>query len=417
MSLGLSAYRRGTALLQPLARLVLGGRAKRGKEDPARLGERLGRSSARRPEGPLVWLHGASVGESLSLLPLIERLRIERPDVTPLITAGTVTAAELLALRLPQGAIHQYAPVDTPGAARRFLDTWRPDLAIFCEGELWPNLILQARRRGVRLALVSARMTERSARGWSRLRKAARQVLAAYDVILAQDEASRERLESLGAIVAGLANFKLAGEAPPYDPAELERLRKAAGDRPIILAASTHAGEEQLVVDAKDGADALLVLAPRHPARGDEVAQALEGERLARRSRGELPTLETDVYLADTLGELGLFFRLADIVVMGGSLVGKVGGHNPLEPARLGRPVITGFDVSNWTEVYAGLIAAGGAVQADVDTLPERLHAWLSAPQEARAAGARALAFARSAGDPVAAAWPHLLPLLPARGA
>jgi 3-deoxy-D-manno-octulosonic-acid transferase len=415
MSAALSAYRLATTLLQPFAPLVLRGRMRRGKEDPARLRERLGFPSVSRPDRTVVWLHGASVGESLSLLPLVERLRGERPDLTPLVTAGTVTAAELLGARLPEGAIHQYAPIDTPATAQRFIDYWRPAVGVFCEGELWPNLLLEAKGRGVKLALVSARMTEKSARGWARWPAAARRLLGAYDLVLAQDTASRRRIEVLGAQVAGMSNFKLAGSAPPYDPAELERLRAAIGERPVVVAASTHPREETLIDEALDGADALLVLVPRHPLRAPEIAAALSDERLAQRTRGDPPRPDTDVYLADTLGELGLFLRLADVVIMGGSFFRGVGGHNPLEPARLGKPVITGPDLSNWAEVYAALFEAGGAVAADVDTLQERLHAWLGDPASARAAGKAAKAWAEAASDPVGVAWPHLEALLPER--
>src|ERR1700722_9089630 len=207
----LRLYALATGLAEPLAPMLLSNRVRRGKEDAARLGERLGRAGRPRPQGPLVWLHAASVGESVSLLPLIERIRTERPDLAMLVTSGTRTSAELLARRLPEGVIHQYAPVDAPGAVARFLGHWRPGLGLFVESELWPNLILGARHRGVRLALVSARMTEASSKGWARRPNAARAMLSGFEAILAQDDASAARLEGLGGHVAGRLNLKRLG--------------------------------------------------------------------------------------------------------------------------------------------------------------------------------------------------------------
>ncbi|MBP6545174.1 MAG: 3-deoxy-D-manno-octulosonic acid transferase, partial [Phenylobacterium sp.] len=179
--LSLKLYASALGLLEPLARPLLERRVKAGKEDPGRLDERLGHSTTPRPEGPVVWLHGVSVGESMSLLPLVGALRASRPDLALLVTSGTRTSAELLARRLPEGVVHQYAPLDAPGVVARFLDHWEPDLGILVESELWPNLILGAHERGVRLALLSARMTEGSARGWGRVPAAAKVVLDAFD--------------------------------------------------------------------------------------------------------------------------------------------------------------------------------------------------------------------------------------------
>ena len=209
--LSLKAYGAVTGWVEPLAPRLLTARARRGKEDVSRLNERLGRPSIPRPSGPLVWLHGVSVGESLSLLPVIERLRAERPDVAVLVTSGTVTSARILAERLPPGVIHQYAPVDGPLATARFLNHWRPSLGVLVESELWPNLIGAARERGVKLALISARITEKTAQGWGRMRGAARTLLSAFDLILPQDDASAARVEALGGKVQGRANLKLAG--------------------------------------------------------------------------------------------------------------------------------------------------------------------------------------------------------------
>ena len=345
MSPALVAWRLLTRLLEPLAPRLLDARVKQAREDPVRVDERLGVTNHVRPKGDLVWLHGVSVGETLSLLPLVERFARARPDLTLLVTSGTLTSATLLARRLPPGVIHQFAPIDGPSAVARFLDHWRPWLGVFVESELWPNLIAAAHQRGVKLALVSARITDRTADGWARFPGAAREILTAFDRVMPQDEASAVRLRALGARIDGHVNLKLSGGALPHDTAAFSRLSAAIGDRPVVVAASTHEGEEIAIVRALDQlADRLcLILAPRHPERGAEIATALtrDGYRFALRSRGGALTTDTDLYVADTLGEMGLFLRLADVVIMGGSFapaLGReaVGGHNPLEPARLG---------------------------------------------------------------------------------
>ena len=423
MSPALIVYRLLTRLLEPLAPRLLDARARQGKEDPVRVDERLGLTTVARPAGDLVWLHGVSVGETLSLLPVVERIRRQRPDLAILVTSGTLTSAQLLAQRLPAGVIHQFAPVDAPGAVAAFLEHWQPSLAVFVESELWPNLILEARRRGVKLVLASARITERTVEGWRRFPSAVRQILCAFDRILPQDETSAARLHSLGARIDGHVNLKLSGEAPPHDAAAFTRLSAAIGDRPVVVAASTHDGEEIAIVRALDKlADRLcLILVPRHPARSADIATALtrDGYRFARRSQGHEPDRDTDLYLADTLGEMGLFLRLADVVVMGGSFSAAlektpVGGHNPLEPARLGKPAVTGPDMSNWATVTDALVEAGGLaiVQAPWD-LPAVLAPLLANTDAARVMGERGRRAATEAGSGLDRLWETLAPLLP----
>lgn len=414
-TLPLALYGLATGLLEPLAPSVLRRRARRGKEDARRLPERLGRAGLARPDGPLVWLHGVSVGEATSLLPLVQALRARRPDLALLVTSGTVTAAALMAGRLPAGVIHQFAPVDAPGAVSRFLDHWRPGLAVFVESELWPNLILGARTRGVRLALVSARMTEASAARWRRWPASAHTLLGAFDLVLPQDAGVAGRLEGLGARVGPALNLKRVGDPLPADAAELARLRVITGGRKVVLAASTHPGEEALVAEAfrsavSDPAEAVLVIAPRHPDRGPQLAREL-GASL--RSAGGLP--DGGVHVADTLGELGLFFRLADIVVMGGAFGPGIGGHNPLEPARIGRPILTGPHAFNAADLYADLFAEAAAIEAgDARALARHLRGLLDYPLIARRMGEAALAYAGRQGAALDAALARLAPLLPA---
>jgi 3-deoxy-D-manno-octulosonic-acid transferase len=398
VSVELGLYRLGTLLLEPWAPMILRGRTKRGKEDPERIRERLGHAGATRPDGDLIWLHGASVGESLSLLPLLERLRHDRPDVAILVTSGTTTAAELLARRLPAGAIHQYIPIDAPVAATRFLDQWRPAVGVFVESELWPNLLLTAHKRGVKLALLSARIGEASAGGWAKAPGAARRLFAAFDLILPQDDAQAARLKALGARDDGRLNLKFAGEPLPVDAAALAQAQSDIGARPLLLAASTHPGEDELALDAfatvaTGGAAPLLVLVPRHPARGPAVQDLAHarGFTAALRSAGESPA-DPQVYVADTLGELGLWFRLARTALIGGSLVPDVGGHNPLEAAQLGCPAVTGSHFDSWRSVFAPLIAAGDVtvVETPADLAAVFAQA-IQAKDEARAQATLAL--------------------------
>lgn len=411
----LALYGAATGLLEPFAPALLRRRAAAGKEDPARLSERLGRADRARPEGPLVWLHGVSVGESLSLLPLIEALNARAPETQILVTSGTRTSAELLARRLPPGVIHQYAPVDGPRTVARFLDHWRPDLGVFVESELWPNMILAARRRGVRLALVSARMTEASARGWTRVPAGARTLLSAFDLVLPQEAETADRLSRLGAQVGPFLSLKLAGGPLPCDMGELERLRAAIGERPVILAASTHPGEEEIIARAFQAADrdALLVIAPRHPDRAAEIAASLtaQGFHVTRRSDGSPPG--KGIYLADTLGEMGLFFRLARAAIMGGSFLPGVGGHNPLEPARLGIAAVTGPHAFNARAVYDEMFAEVAAIEAaDEAALTRHIAGLIDYPAIAQRIGEAGLDYAERQGAALDQAMTLLTPLL-----
>jgi 3-deoxy-D-manno-octulosonic-acid transferase len=409
--LSLMFYALAMRALSPLAPMLLRARARRGKEDWARLGERLGRAGLPRPEGRLVWLHGVSVGESLSLLGLIERLRKERPEASILLTSGTRAASEVAAMRLPAGAVHQFAPIDTPQAVGRFVDHWRPDLGVFAESEVWPNLIVEAKRRGARLALVSGRLSPASARRWGRAPAAARAVLGAFDLLLARDQAAAAAFRGLGVRVDGLADLKFDAAPLPADETELARLRAQIGERPVIVGASTHHGEEAAILDrfavaAKEAkCRPLLILVPRHRVRGAEVERLARerGLATARRGTGAGPS-GADVYVADTVGDLGLWYRLANLAVVGGSLAPGVGGHNPLEPARLGCPFVTGPHVENWP-VIADLAASGATVQiATPAGLDRYLRAAIEDPASLAGMAGKARAFvARNAAEARAA--------------
>ncbi|WP_300532257.1 3-deoxy-D-manno-octulosonic acid transferase [Maricaulis sp.] len=356
----LTAYRLAMQLAAPLAPSVLKRRAKAGKEDLSRLNERLGRPKAHRPDGVLVWLHGASVGESLVLATLVEELGGIRPDLNFLVTTGTCTSADLMQRRLPSNARHQYVPVDTAAAATGFLDHWKPDLAVFAESELWPNLIVETARRGVPMALVNARMNARSLRNWRRRPDTARWLLACFDWIGAADQRTRDGLEDLtGSAVTLAGNLKLEAIPAPPDPHELSRIKVALAGREVWLAASTHDGEDGIALSANamlksEHPNTLLILAPRHPERAGEIERLLQRHKhkWARRSKHEVPTSEDDVWLADTLGEMALWFAVAPAALIAGSLKPDIGGHNPIEATQAGCAVLSGRHVASFQDVY-----------------------------------------------------------------
>jgi 3-deoxy-D-manno-octulosonic-acid transferase len=389
--LALATYRTAGRLATPLVALALGLRERAGKEDPARRPERRGVAGRPRPAGRLVWVHAASVGETLAVIDLVERLVARGTPV--LVTSGTVTSAAIATERLPVGALHQYVPVDVGPWVERFLDHWRPDLAVFVESEIWPATIHALDRRGIPRVLVNARVSERSARRWHLLDGLPRALFGGFALVLAQSEADGERFAGLGApCVRPTGNLKFDRPPLPVDAAELARLSGLLAGRPVWVAASTHDGEEAIAAAVHARlktrlADLLTVIAPRHPRRGDEIEAALTaaGLRVARRSRAETPEAETDVYLADTIGEMGLVYRLAPIAFVGGSLVPH-GGQNPIEPARLGVAVLHGAAVRNFADLYRALDEGGAARRvADADDLAEAVAALL-ADESTRAA-------------------------------
>jgi 3-deoxy-D-manno-octulosonic-acid transferase len=387
----LPVYRAAARSLAPFSGMFLRRRAQRGKEDLERLGERRGQPGLPRPEGRLAWLHGASVGEGLALLPLVERLIAKGFHV--LVTTGTVTSARILAQRLPEGAFHQYAPLDAPAFIASFLDHWRPDLFLLAESEIWPNMICAVHARSIPIASVNARLSPRSFARWRLAPGFISALLGRIDICLAQSEEDAARLLQLGAPrVHAAGNLKYDVEAPPADPARLEALRAEIGPRRVWVAASTHAGEEALALLAhkqlaRKLPGLLTVLAPRHAARGDQIAALAReaGLDAAQRSRGEPLKPGTQVYVADTMGEMGLLYRLSSVIFVGKSLAGR-GGQNPIEPAKLGSAILHGPHVGNFVDVYAALDQAGGAFAvADADELARRLALLFGDPKLLRA--------------------------------
>lgn len=397
----LALYRGLCEALSPAATFLLKRRAARGKEDSHRLAERRGHASRSRPRATLIWVHAASVGESLAALPLVSAL-LAKPGRSVLMTTGTLASARLMAERLPDGAFHQFVPVDVPSCVRRFLDHWRPDLALFIESELWPNLVLETRARAIPMALVNARLSRKSFERWRYAPALGRRLVGAFDACLAQDEEVASRLRVLGAasvVIAG--NLKADAPDLPVDEAALSAFRQAMRGRPMFLAASTHDGEETLLfplVLALRPMGALTVIVPRHPPRGGDIEKAAKtyGLNAIRRSASALPDADTELYIADTLGELGLFYRAAPFAFLGGSLV-RHGGQNPLEPARLGTAVLCGPYTDNFAEIFRVLLAAQGEGRVETaEQLAALVKRWIAEPLLAVRAGLSAKAAAQS---------------------
>ena len=379
----LRAYQLLSRLATPLAPTLLARRLKRGKEDPARLDERYGASRIDRPRGPLVWVHGASVGELLAVGPLVERIRAK--DFAVLCTSGTVSSAQVAVQRFPKTVIHQFVPIDAPRFVERFFDHWKPDLALFVESDLWPNLIIAAKERNIPLILVNGRVSERSFNRWRIVPSTIGSLLRRFDLCLAQSAGHAARYRDLGAPrITTTGNLKLDVPEPPADAAALAALRAAVGDRPIIAAASTHAGEETALIEAhrrlrNTFPRLLTIIVPRHPDRGPGIVEIANAAGLSTtlRSRDAQPDRDDDIYVVDTMGELGLVYRVAPIVFVGGSLASH-GGQNPIEPIKLGAAILHGPHVWNFSEIYAALDAAHGAdLVADVGKLAVRLGALL----------------------------------------
>ncbi len=350
--------------------------------------ERLGHPSQSRPIGRLIWFHAASVGESLSVLSLIHKLGVRLPDAEFLITSGTPTSAALIAKRLPPRTRHQYPPLDTAGPVKRFLNHWKPDAGIFVESEIWPQLIVESANRGTPLALLNARLSEKSVAGWKKRPATAQFILASFQLFLTQNDKTAANLIAMGAQPERVhpgTNLKAMSDPLPVDQKTLTEIRAQIGERPVWIASSTHAGEEETVLAAhkrllQDRPDLLLLLIPRHPERRAEVAGLVSETDLthALRSAEQKITDKTQVYVADTLGETGTWYALCPIVFLGGSLK-PIGGHNPFEPAQAGAAVLTGPGYFNFSETFAPLITSGGAAEVETaEDLARAVDHWLS---------------------------------------
>lgn len=365
--------------------MILARRAKAGKEDPDRLAERLVKGLPERPPGKLVWMHGASVGEAQILLGLSELMAKRDGELSFLFTSQTLTSSELVKGRALPRTLHQMAPIDTPGASKRFIQHWHPELVVFAEGEIWPNLIRHIQKQGYPLALVNARMTEKSRMSWARWPRFAKRLFGAFDLILPADESTGKAIAKLSnQAVEAPANLKRGLPPPPVNAGEVARLKRSfVAERPCILAASTHDREEDLFMNAISDlqADAAVILAPRHPERGPLLAETLENKGIpfAQRSAGQIPTKEHKVLLADTIGEMGLWYRLSDTVFLGGASVPNIGGHNPIEALQFGKTLATGPYGFNFEALFEELSHNGLLnIVADRNELAQALERGLS---------------------------------------
>lgn len=399
-------YCSATRLIAPLAYRSVSRKLRAQGVAPSRIRERQGHASLPRPKGTLIWFHAASVGESLSVLTLIARMGERLRGAGFLITSGTATSAALIAKRMPPRCRHQFAPLDAPGPVRRFLHHWQPGAGIFVESELWPLMLVRGHAAGTRLALLNARLSEKSVQSWRKRPASARFILDQFDLLLTQNRQTADNFLAMGADPARVevgSNLKSTSAPLPVDGDTLAQLQSDLQGRPVWIASSTHPGEEAVVLAAHrallaDHPDLSLLLIPRHPERGDEVAALIDaaGFTQARRSVGQRQRPDTQVYLADTLGETGTWYALSPIVFLGGSLK-PVGGHNPFEPALAGAAVITGPHVTNFSETYDPLIALGGAVTvADAPALTGAVANWLENPDQLKTATDAAGKFAQA---------------------
>jgi len=397
----MTLYQGLTKRSAPLLEAYQQRRLRRGKEDPARTAERRGRSSKPRENKPLVWFHAASVGESQALLALIRRLLADYPVIQVMVTTGTVTSAKLMADRLPSGAFHQYMPVDHPDWVESFLNHWHPDFIVWSESEFWPNMLTGIRRRGIPAILLNARMSEKSFRCWQMAGGVIKDMLGTFRLCLGQNQAEVDRLLKLGAAAARISgNLKYAAAPLPYDAANLDILKNAIGTRPYLLWASTHPGEEEIACHVhsalrKTQPALLTIIVPRHPQRGSSIA-ALAGKanlKAGLRSQGCVPRTEDDIYIADTLGELGLFYRLCRLCIMGGSFV-PIGGHNPIEPGQFGCQIFYGPHMFNFVSICNDFESRGAARRVTgADMLVQDLALALQDPQHFSALGTAAQAW------------------------
>jgi 3-deoxy-D-manno-octulosonic-acid transferase len=388
-------------MLQPFIYLLLNYRRRIGKEHATRFPERLGIATKKRPNGKIIWFHAASVGELNAILPLINHMAKDNHKLNILVTTVTLTSAAIAQKNLPKNSFHQFVPIDTNKAVKRFLAHWKPDLAIWTESELWPNLIHRT-HKVCRLILLNARISDRSYSKWLKYRFFAQRILAEFDLILPQENTDLERLKSLGAKnIQYIGNLKYDAPALAFDKSELAKLKAQIGKRPVFVAASTHSGEEVEIIKChkilqEKHPNLLTIIVPRHSKRSAEIAEGLSTINFATRSINEKITAKTAIYLADTMGELGLFYSLADVSFVGGSLM-DVGGHNPLEPARFKNAIISGAHIFNFTTIYNEMQQAKAILIAnDCADLAKKIDQLLNDKDKRELLGKNAFALAAS---------------------
>ena len=415
-------YKKAMRGATPLLRGYLSRRVKSGKEDPDRLRERMGEASLPRPAGPLIWLHAASVGEAQSMLVLINLILDQNPHLHVLVTSVTRTSAQILADRLPDRAFHQFSPVDHPDWIRKFLDHWKPDIVLWAESELWPNTLSLLKKRHIPAALLNARLSEKSFMRWRKIRSQISDLLSVFTVILAQTRQDEIHFQALGArSVVVTDNIKYSAKPLDVDAKDLDDLRAAVGNRPCWVYASTHAGEEELAAQihremAEKLPGLLTIIVPRHPARRDDIAGAISQTGLSYRLRGEaksMPQQEDHIYIADTMGELGLFYKLAPLAIIGRSFSDDGGGgHNPIEAALLDCAVFHGPNIQNQQQIFDDMADANVAVLIETkDDAAKILLSYLENPEKLQSLRSEGAKFAKLKSEVLSRVVEELEPL------
>ncbi|MEM7650697.1 MAG: 3-deoxy-D-manno-octulosonic acid transferase [Pseudomonadota bacterium] len=398
-------------------------RQKAGKESIERFDERFGTPSIERPEGGLVWVHAASVGEAQSALILIKTLLQHYNGLNVLVTTGTLTSAHLMEKNLPEGAFHQFYPVDHPDWVSRFLDHWAPDFILWMESELWPNMLLDIQKREIPAMLINARLSERSYKRWKLLGGSIRTLLKGFSTILCQTEKDAQHFSALGAHNVHVTdNIKYSAQSLRADEQDLKAFNAIIAGRPTWVYASTHDAEEEIAARIHEILKASLpevlsVIVPRHPERRGSIAAALDGSSLNVLFRGEdktLPAEETDIYIADTLGELGLFYRASSVTCIGRTFSKDGGGgHNPIEAAQLNCAILHGPHVQNLQEIFDEMNQADAAIMASTEqSLADRLQALLSDPKACSAQQKKAYDFAKNKERVLETVMAHIHPHL-----
>lgn len=419
----LNLYKKLTGKCEKLFNKLLEYRLKHGKESAARINERRGEASRERPNGTLIWLHAASVGEAQSTLILITTISKQLPDAQFLVTSGTLTSAQLMAERLPENAFHQFYPLDHPDWTRAFLNHWKPDLILWMESELWPNMLNAIKDSNIPAVLVNARLSNKSYNIWNIFSGTAKNLLSTFSLILTQTRIDERRFKHLGASnVVTTDNIKYSAAPLPFNDDELHDLKNAITNRPTWVFASTHEGEELLACKihatlVQKVPDLLTIIVPRHPERRDSIKKTCYLMKLPTVFRGKdkiLPAIDTSIYVADTLGELGLFYKLTDIAVIGRSFSDDGGGgHNPIEAAQLDCAVLTGPNIQFQTQLFGEMFAVNAAHQINDKTeLLKTLRALFEDKDIRVDAIARASKFSKTKTNVINVVMEHLSPLL-----
>ena len=378
MPLTIKLYRFLSHAVIPFSWIIIIYRALRNKEDLQRVKERLGKSRIR-DESEYIWIHAASVGELLSILPLSKKLLENNYKI--LISTTTLTSANLFKSTFPKNILHQYIPYDTPIYANRFLSNWNINQAIFVESEIWPNMILECKQKNIPLLLVNARLTEKSFNRWKLFRKSIKYLLNIFEFTIPQNKETLKRLEELGAknnLYFG--NIKHDAKKLPINNERLNKIEESILGKNLLLATSTHQGEEEVVFSLfsklKDKIDnLLLIIAPRHPERRMFIFNLskkynFKAHQIKFLSKEEFPDKETKLFIYDKIGELGELYDIAPYVILGGAFK-NLGGHNPIEPARFGTAIFSGSNFFNFNDDFNNLINSGAAMIYNEDTISE----------------------------------------------